>query len=312
MNGGNFGGGNFGGGGFGRGGDDRGGNNPRWSRRPESRAGARRVETAEGAVVELDAELRGVAALKHDKMRERESQYTVEGVRAVETILQNARENVVAVYEVEGVQWKRELLGAGRDRTPLRTISEDQMAALSHTKTSQGLLAVAAARALRVNWDTARRVTLVDGVQDPGNLGGIFRTSAAFGFDALILGKGTVDAWNPRVARGSAGLVASVPFESGHNLGSMLEFLRSKGFVVVGTSPHGKETIESLAHKLNARPGHIEGKVAFLIGNEGRGTEQNLLDQCDLKLRISMADEVESLNVAVAHGILCSRFSALA
>lgn len=287
------------------------GRNPNWIRRPRP-ASARVIENAQGEQVELDGELRVVATLKHDKAREREGQYVVEGVRAVETLLELAHENVLAVYEIQGTQWKKELLGSGRDRKSCRVITEAQMAELSHTKTAQGLLAVAAARSLRVNWDLARRVTLVDSVQDPGNLGAMFRTSAAFGFDAMVLGKGTVDPWNPRVARGSSGLVASVPFESGHNLPAMLEFLRSKGFVIVGTSPHGKETLETLAHKLSARPGHIEGRVAFLVGNEGRGTQTNLLDQCDLKLRISMAPGVESLNVAVAHGILCSRFSAVA
>jgi TrmH family RNA methyltransferase len=270
------------------------------------------IENAQGEIVELDGELRVVATLKHDKAREREGQYVVEGVRAVETLLELAGENVLAVYEIQGTQWKKELLGSGRDRKPCRVITTAQMAEISHTKTAQGLLAVAAARSLRVNWDLARRVTLVDGVQDPGNLGAMFRTSAAFGFDAMVLGKGTVDPWNPRVARGSSGLVASVPFESGHNLPAMLEFLRSRGFTIVGTSPHGKETIDTLAHKLSARPGHIDGRVAFLVGNEGKGTQTNLLDQCDLKLRITMAPGVESLNVAVAHGILCSRFSALA
>ena len=297
--------------GYERGGDGRRDRDPRWNRRPNSPAGVRQVETPEGQVVELDAELRAVAALKHDKTRDREGQYVVEGVRAVETLLESSRENVIAVYEVAGIEWKRDLLGPGRDRLPLRTLSEEQMAELSTTKTCQGLLAVAAARALRVNWETARRVTLVDAVQDPGNLGAIFRSTAAFGFDALLLGKGTVDAWNPRVARGAAGLVASVPFEQGHNLAGTFEFLRSKGFLIVGTSPHGKENLESLAHRLGAAPGKIEGKVAFLIGNEGAGTQQNLLDQCDVKLRISIAKGVESLNVAVAHGILCSRFSAL-
>ncbi len=297
--------------GYGRGeGND--GRNPNWNRRPRPGAGPRVVENAQGETVELDSELRAVAALKHDKNRDREGQYVVEGVRAVETLLELAHENVLAVYEIQGTQWKKELLGSGRDRKSCRVITTAQMAELSHTKTAQGLVAVAAARALRVNWDLARRVTLVDGVQDPGNLGAMFRSSAAFGFDAMVLGKGTVDPWTPRVARGSSGLVASVPFENGHNLPILFEFLRSKGFTIVGTSPHGKETIDSLAHKLSARPGHIDGRVAFLVGNEGRGTQQNLLDQCDLKLRIGMADGVESLNVAVAHGILCSRFSAIA
>lgn len=280
-------------GGFG--GRGQGGGAPDWKRRP--RAAAAKIAMGEGGAVWLDEELRGVSDLKHDRGRERTGQYLVEGVRAVETLLDRARENVVALYETEGVAWNRALLDKAPGRIPLRRISETEMEMISSTKTQQGLVAVAAARSLRVNWETARRVTLVDGIQDPGNLGALFRSCAAFGFDALVLGKGTVDPWNPRAARGSAGLVATVPFEAGVNLQTQLDFLRGKGFTILGTSPHGKDTIESV---------NLKRKVAILVGNEGKGASQNILDQCDAKVRIPMVAGVESLNVAVAHGILAS------
>lgn len=280
-------------GGGGRGG--MGGGRPDWKRPP--RASAAKVVVGEAGGLWLDEELRGVADLRHDRGRDKAGQYLVEGVRAVETILDRARENVVAIYETEGVEWNRALLDKGVGRIPYRRVTEKEMESISSTKTQQGLLAVAAARSLRVNWETARRVTLVDGVQDPGNLGALFRTCAAFGFDCIVLGKGTVDPFNPRAARGSAGLVATVPFESGVNLQTQLDFLRQKGFTILGTSPHGRDTIESVS---------LKRKVAILVGNEGKGASANLLDQCDAKVRIAMAAGVESLNVAVAHGVLAA------
>lgn len=286
--------------GFGGGwGDDRGGRPggdvPHWKRRPRART-SKAVVGEEGAVW-LDQELKAVSELKHEKGRERAGQYLVEGIRAVETLVDRARENVVAVYQTEGVEWNRALLDRAPGRIPFRIVSEKEMAELSTTRTQQGLVAVAAASALRVNWETARRVVLVDAVQDPGNLGALFRSCAAFGFDALVLGKGTVDAFNPRTVRGSAGLVASTPFEANVRLETQLDFLRQKGFSVVGTSPHGKDTIESVP---------LKRKVAILVGNEGKGANASLLDQCDAKVRIPMAPGVESLNVAVAHGILAA------
>jgi len=282
-----------GGGGFG--GRPQGGGAPDWKRRP--RAAAPKAVLGEGAAVWLDEELRGVSELRHDRGREKTGQYLVEGVRAVETLIDRARENVVALYETEGTVWNRALLEKGPGRIPLRRVTEAEMENISSTKTQQGLVAVAAARSLRVNWETARRVTLVDSVQDPGNLGALFRTCAAFGFDAIVLSKGTVDPWNPRAARGSAGLVASMPFEAGVNLQTQLDFLRQKGFTILGTSPHGRDTIESVK---------LKNKVAILVGNEGKGASQNLLEQCDAKVHIPMAAGVESLNVAVAHGILAA------
>ncbi|MBK9577899.1 MAG: RNA methyltransferase [Fibrobacterota bacterium] len=268
---------------------------PSWKRRPHSAAA--RVAKDEQGLLLMDQELRAVADLKNEKARERTGQYLVEGVKAVETLIDNARENVVAVYQTEGTEWNKALLTRVPGKLPLRVVSSREMEQISSTKTQQGLVAVAMARALRINWESARRITLVDAVQDPGNLGALFRTSAAFGFDAIVLGKGSVDPFNPRAARGSAGLVASIPFENNVRLEQTIEFLRNKGFTIVGTSPHGKDSIENVA---------LKKKVAILVGNEGKGSSTNLLDQCDAKVRIQMAGGVESLNVAVAHGILAA------
>jgi len=255
------------------------------------------VAKDEQGLLLMDQELRAVADLKQEKARERTGQYLVEGVKAVETLIDHARENVVAVYQTEGLEWNKALLTKSPGKVPVRVVSSREMEQISGTKTQQGLVAVAMARALRINWESARRVTLVDAVQDPGNLGALFRTSAAFGFDAIVLGKGSVDPFNPRAARGSSGLVASIPFENNVRLEQTIDFLRNKGFTIVGTSPHGKDSIENVA---------LKKKVAILVGNEGKGSSANLLDLCDAKVRIPMAGGVESLNVAVAHGILAA------
>jgi RNA methyltransferase, TrmH family len=289
------------GGGYGQGGAPRGdrpgkptGNLPPWKLRP--RGNAKVAKGSEGAVW-LDEELKAVADLKSDKAREKTGQYLVEGVRAVETLIDRAKENLVAIYESEGLVWNKALLTRSPGKVPVRTIPEREMELLSSTKTQQGLVAVAISRSLRINWETARRVTLVDAIQDPGNLGALFRSCAAFGFDAVVLGKGSVDPWNPRAVRGSSGLVATVPFEAGARLEQTLDFLRNKGFTIVGTSPHGKDTITNV---------DLKKKVALLVGNEGKGASTNLLDQCDAKVRIPMIAGVESLNVSVAHGILAA------
>jgi tRNA G18 (ribose-2'-O)-methylase SpoU len=276
-------------------GRDRNGEIPPWKRRPF--AASSKVAKDQMGLLILDQELKGVADLRTEKGRERSGQYLVEGVRAVETVLDHARENVVALYQTEGVEWNKALINRVPGKLPVRIVSDREMEQISSTKTQQGLIAVATARAPRINWDVAKRVTLVDAVQDPGNLGGLFRTCAAFGFDALVLGKGTVDPFNPRATRGSAGLVAAIPFEGNVRLEQTIEFLHNKGFTVVGTTPHGKDTIESVP---------LKRKVALLVGNEGKGASANILDQCDARVRIPMAGGVESLNVAVAHGILAA------
>ena len=141
----------------------------------------------------------------------------------------------------------------------------------------------------------ARNVALIDGVQDPGNLGAILRTAAAMGVDAVVLGKGTCDAYNPKVVRASAAALLRVPLETGEDLAAKMQFLRLKGFTVVATSPHAQQTLEQAK---------LRRKVALLFGNEGAGVGANLADQADVQVRIPMRGKVESLNVAVAHGLL--------
>ena len=174
-------------------------------------------------------------------------------------------------------------------------VPERELAALCDTETPQGIVAVANFGALKPDWAAASIVTLIDGVQDPGNVGAILRTSAALGMDAVVLGKGTCDAYNPKVVRASAAAMLRIPLETGEDLGAKIQFLRLKGFSVVATSPHAQATLSQAK---------LRRKVALLFGNEGAGVGLNFLDQADAIVRIPMQGKVESLNVAVAHGLL--------
>jgi RNA methyltransferase, TrmH family len=111
----------------------------------------------------------------------------------------------------------------------------------------------------------------------------------------VVLGKGTCDAYNPKVVRASAASLLRVPLETGEDLGAKIHFLRLKGFSIVATSPHAQGTLQQAK---------LRRKVALIFGNEGAGVGLNFLDQADTIVRIPMRGKVESLNVAVAHGLL--------
>jgi TrmH family RNA methyltransferase len=113
--------------------------------------------------------------------------------------------------------------------------------------------------------------------------------------EAVVLGKGTCDPYNPKVVRASAAALLRMPLETGEDLATKIHFLRTKGFTIVATSPHAKVTLETAK---------LRKKVALLFGNEGGGVGENLIDQADEVVRIPMKGKVESLNVAVAHGLL--------
>ncbi len=113
--------------------------------------------------------------------------------------------------------------------------------------------------------------------------------------DAVVLGKGTCDPYNPKVVRSSAASLLRIPLETDEDLGAKIQFLRLKGFSIVATSPHAQVSLSQAK---------LRRKVALLFGNEGAGVGLNFLDQADTIVRIPMRGKVESLNEAVAHWLL--------
>lgn len=260
--------------------------------RPSHRAEEPRQE------VELRSWVRKAALLKTEKGREKEQRFLADGVKCVDEIARYSSAALVKVAIAPGFNHP-ELMGRLKKlRVEIEELPIDQLNYLSTTVTHQGIVALCNQATLRPKWETARMVTLVDSVQDPGNLGALFRTSLAFGMDALVLGQGTVDPFNPKVVRGSSGTFLRLPFEKGCDLAERYQFLRSKGFTIVATSPHARLDLSQIK---------MRRKVAFLIGNEGAGADQRLIDAADETVRIPMSQSLESLNVAVAHGIISAQ-----
>lgn len=239
-----------------------------------------------------------VLALTTEKGREREGNFLGEGVHVVQELVSKHSDQVLGVYYAPSFQNEAFLDSIRAAGVRLHDITEELMQKASTTVTSQGIFAVCRAASVRPDYEASRSViTIVDAVQDPGNLGTLFRTSLGFSSNGMILGKGTVSPFNPKVVRGSSGTFLRVPFEAGVELVDKINFLRQKGYVIIATDLHARQTLRDLApRKLR--------KVAFLVGNEGAGTNSYLIEVADETVRIPMSSELESLNVAVAHGIL--------
>ena len=237
-------------------------------------------------------------ALTTEKGREREGHFLGEGVHVVDELVSHHREIVIAVYVVEGFSDENLIEKINEAEVNLHVLTEDQMKRLSSTVTTQGIVAHCRCASSKPNYEQSRSVlTLVDAVQDPGNLGTLFRTSLGFGSNGMVLGRGTVNPFNPKVVRGSSGTFLRVPFEYDVDLVEQINFLRSKGYTIIASDLHARQALGDIpARKLR--------KMAFLVGNEGAGTNQYLIELADETVKIPMSSELESLNVAVAHGIL--------
>lgn len=144
------------------------------------------------------------------------------------------------------------------------------------------------------NQEMWRSLLLVDAVQDPGNIGTMIRTADAAGIDAVILGKGCADPYAPKTVRSAQGSHFHLPVIRGDLLETVLH-LKEKEIPVFGTALEGAVAYDE-AGKQEA--------FALIVGNEGSGVDPDLLSKADKKLMVPLRGLAESLNVAVATGVL--------
>ena len=148
----------------------------------------------------------------------------------------------------------------------------------------------------------ARRLVVLDGVTNADNVGGVFRNAAAFGAGGILLSPTCCDPFYRKALRTSMGGVLRVPFARSEAWAADLEQIRAAGFLLVALTP--SETAESL-DAFAARAGGV--KLALALGAEGSGLTPAVLSAADVSIRIPIARDVDSLNVAVAAGIALYR-----
>lgn len=227
--------------------------------------------------------------LEQKKWRDRTGQFIIEGPHLVEEALKT--DQVVAVMVNAGTTPPFE---EGPQHPPLFELSPDLFSTLAQTETPQGILAVIQTKKKEIRWEEGRFL-LVDAVQDPGNLGTMIRTADAAGFNYVVLGKGTVDAFNSKTLRSAQGSHFHIQIIQ-EDLAKVIDELKQHNIPVIGTSLKGASLSE-----VEPPPGP---HVAVIMGNEGAGVQETLLEQADNLVKIPLYGQAESLNVAVATGIL--------
>lgn len=174
-------------------------------------------------------------------------------------------------------------------------VPEDVMASISPVKTPQGMLFTCRLPQLPLPQTlTGRRYVLLDGVQDPGNVGTILRTLDAFDADGLLLTGGCADPYGWKAVRSSMGAVFRRPiyFGSPEELAALLH---RSDLPLYGAALR-EDTVD-------ARQADYT-RCVLAIGSEGRGLSREVLDLCDQTIRIPMSDRCESLNAAIAAAVL--------
>ncbi|MFD1206529.1 TrmH family RNA methyltransferase [Sporosarcina contaminans] len=246
----------------------------------------KRIESAQNGLVKHWKKL---ATSKKD--RDKSNEYIVEGFHLIEEAMKE-KGSLLHLIIREDVQ-----LPIDWDVSNIVTIEVTRAIAkeLSETEQSQGVFAhckqFTYSEEKIEGW---RKYLFIDSVQDPGNVGTMIRTADAAGLDAVILGKGSADPYNPKTIRSAQGSHFHIPIVKG-DLMEWCGRVKSKKIPVVGTGLKQAENYHSIKRC---------EQFALIVGNEGSGVASELLEQTDKVVKIPLHGKAESLNVAVATGIL--------
>jgi TrmH family RNA methyltransferase len=239
--------------------------------------------------------------LQRRRAREREGLFVAEGIRAVEELLRapialrGALVSPTLVETPRGIALRAALDAAG---APVLELGEREFQSAAATDSPQGVLAIADIPEWRLG-ELARparaRVLVLDAIQDPGNVGTLLRTAAAFGVAATLAMPGTVDLWNGKVVRSAMGALFVRPALS-CTWAELDEFLRERDIPLWSADGAGEP--------LDTFTGASPQRMALAVGNEGGGLSADALARTVRRVSIPIEPDIESLNVAVAAGIL--------
>ena len=237
--------------------------------------------------------------LRRRRARERQQLFVAEGVRAVEELLRSP-------LRVRGILVAPQLAGASRGATlldsarrsgvELAEVDEREFASAAETDSPQGVLAIGEipeAKLADLDLPDRARLVVLDAVQDPGNVGTILRTAAALDATAVLAMPGTVDLWNAKVVRSAMGALFHRPALMS-TWTELDTFRRSNAVALWGADAAGTPLDDMTP----------PSRLGILVGNEGAGLTAEGLARVEQRVSLPISATVESLNVAVATGIL--------
>lgn len=217
--------------------------------------------------------------LKDKKYRDKCGLFFIEGY---DIVLEAYKNGVIKeLYVLDGVECFMDV--------PITYVSLDVMKKISDMESVSEYYAVCYKKE---EIEIGNRIIMLDGIQDPGNLGTIIRSSVAFNFDTVVLSKNTVDLYNPKVIRSTKGML----FNMNIIVRDLVEFINElDGYVIYGTD---------VENGIDVRNVDVSERIGIVIGNEGKGISSSVREFCDRFMYIDMNSMCESLNASVAASIL--------
>ena len=235
--------------------------------------------------------LKWIRNLHSKKFRDSEGYFIAEGEKILAEILEFAPTSIfLIVCTQESLEKIKE-----RDPFDIFIASPSEFERVSLLKSPQGILVVLKNTLSEANkLDPTKSTLVLDNIQDPGNLGTILRTADWFGINQIYCSENTVDCFNPRVVQASMGSL----FRLTINYGDLSEFLSKQTLPIYGALLEGESCYKS----------KIKENAILIIGNEGSGISKEIITKIQHPITIPRTGNGESLNVAVACGVLLSQW----
>ena len=227
------------------------------------------------------------AKLLKGKYRDETGLFLIEGEKGVKEAI-SAGLNIEKIFVLEGIN--------GYPEEKIIETTEAVLSKISDAKSAPKVVAVAHQIKTEVNdIKNAKRVILLEGIKDAGNLGTILRTTSAFGIDGIILYGDTVDLYNPKCVRSTVGCLWKTPVIKVENFKGLKDIFTP--FERVATLPKGDNVIGLSDYKPSE-------KVLIMFGSEADGLSEELKNFATKNVTIEMAENVESLNLSISVGII--------
>ena len=242
-------------------------------------------------------QIKHIRKLKEKKYRDEFGEYVIEGVKLIkEAIAENSKIKTIVACDncVKNEEIDPKLMYEIAKYNCLYA-EEKVFKSISDVQNHQGLLAVMSKEKEEEKIDYSEDIIVVlDDIQDPGNLGTILRTIDSAGLKQIIVSKGSGDVYNPKVVRSTMGAILRVNVIESQNIIETLKEIKKHKYQIVATSLDTKKSIYDIDYK----------KKVIIIGNEANGVSKDVMDLADEKVIIPMLGKTESLNAAVATGII--------
>lgn len=241
--------------------------------------------------------IKHIKKLKDKKYRDEYNEYIVEGIRMLrEALAENARiKKVIFCDRFIKNNNMEEFKNINISENDIICIPDNIFKIITEVGTPQGVLVVIEKSKERDLNELDDEIFLaLDDLQDPGNLGTILRTADSANIKNILVSKGTVDCYGPKVVRSTMGAIFRCNVIECENLKKSLEILKDKGYNIIVTSLDAKETIYDINYE----------KSIVVIGNEGNGVSKEIQNISTNKVIIPMLGKTESLNASVATGII--------